>query len=83
MMTVYLDANFKCHTAPAADRTPYDTEFFDGQEIVVEEYRIIPDGQVWVRDDGERFYGTMVTKIPPGLSPLEEALAIIEEALNE
>ena len=82
MMTVYLDANFKCHTVPAADRTPYDTEFFDGQEVVVEEYRIIPEGQVWVRDDGERFYGAMVTKIPPGLSPLEEALAIIEEAIN-
>ena len=82
MMTVHIDGDFKCHTAPAADRTPYETEFFDGQDVVVEEYRIVPEGQVWVRDDGVIFYGTMVTKVLPGLSPLEETLAILEEAMN-
>ena len=90
MMTVYLDANFCCHIDPAEGRIAYETDFFEGKENQIESYRIVPEGQVWIRADGQPFMGLMITPVasPEGTTLFEQllearaALALIEEALN-
>ena len=62
-ITVYLDADFKCHVAPADGRTPFDTDFFKGREDQIEHYRIVPFGSKWVREDGTEFEGEMMAPI--------------------
>lgn len=88
--TLYLDADMRCHKSPGDDRVPYETSFFEGQEAHIEEYRIVPEGETWVRSDGVAFQGLMVSKAEPeAASPLERladaeaALALIQEVLNE
>lgn len=61
-MTVYLDSDFRCYTTNSGDRTPYQTDFFDGKcKTFVEGYRIVPSGESWAREDGVIFFGEMTT----------------------
>lgn len=42
-MTIYVDTEHKCHAYPAADRTAYDLQFFDGKAPgVIECYEYYP-----------------------------------------
>ena len=42
-MTIYVDTEHKCHAHPAADRTAYDIQFFDGKAPgVIEFYEYYP-----------------------------------------
>ena len=60
-MTVYIDSDFRCHAAPGDGRTAVEAEYFDGKcAALIECYRFIPAGQVWVRRDGEVFAGEMI-----------------------
>ena len=68
MMTIYLDADYKCHAAQNADGTwtPYETDFFDNKGVsVIEGYRIIPKGEHWTSEDGTVFGGDAVTPWKP------------------
>lgn len=66
MKTVYLDSDFKCHTAPGEGLTAVETAFFDDKcDAFIEGYRIVPDGQTWVRSDGVAFSGGMVAPWKP------------------
>lgn len=65
-MIIYIDANYKCHTAPGTGLTAVDTTAFDGKcAAYIEGYRFVPDGSTWVRSDGAVFQGEMVAPWKP------------------
>lgn len=65
-MTIYIDSDFKCHSANADGLTAVETAFFDGKAPeFVGGYRYVPAGSVWVRDDGAEFPGEMVSPWKP------------------
>ena len=65
-MTIYIDSDFRCHTAIADGLTAVDTAFFDGKPpSYIEGYRFVPDGSTWVRSDGAEFPGEMVAPWKP------------------
>ena len=58
-MKVYIDSEFKCHTEnPGNTFREVETSFFDGKcAAFIEGYIVKPDGETWVREDGEVFSG--------------------------
>lgn len=59
-MTVYIDTEYKCYTSAAEGRRAIETDAFDGKcPEWIESYRFIPEGETWVREDGEMFTGMM------------------------
>lgn len=65
-MTIYIDSDYKCHSANADGLTAVETAFFDGKaQEFVEGYRYVPAGSVWVRSDGAEFPGEMVSPWKP------------------
>lgn len=58
MKTIYIDADFKCHTAPGDGLTAVETDCFDGKcDAFITGCRLKPAGQTWVREDGKIFTG--------------------------
>ena len=79
-MTIYIDSDFKCHSTTADGLTAVETAFFDGKAPeVVEGYRYVPAGSVWVREDGTVFAGEMVAP----WNPWEELDAVQREYERE
>lgn len=65
-MTIYIDADFKCHTVAGDGLTAVETTAFDGKcAAFIEGYRFVPDGSTWVREDGTVFSGEMVAPWKP------------------
>ena len=65
-MTIYIDADFKCHTVTGDGLTGIETAAFDGKAPgYIEGYRFVPEGMSWVREDGAVFAGEMVTPWKP------------------
>ena len=65
-MTIYIDSDFRCHTATADGLTAVDTDVFDGMcAAYIEGYRFVPAGQTWTRPDGVVFRGEMVSPWKP------------------
>lgn len=65
-MTIYIDTDYKCHTAPGPGLTAVETNAFDGKcAAYIEGYRFVPDGASWTRSDGEVFRGEMVAPWKP------------------
>ena len=61
-MTNYIDSDYKCYTSEADGRRAVETNFFDGKCAEwIESYRFVPEGETWMRGDGEVFKGEMVT----------------------
>lgn len=61
MRQVFLDSEFKCHTANDGTMTAVETDFFDGKcDSFVEGYRYVPSGSEWTREDGTVFRGEMI-----------------------
>ena len=96
-MKIYIDSDYKCHTATADGLTAVETDSFDGKAPgLIEGYRFVPEGQSWTREDGTVFAGEMVSpwkdweeldKIQrvyerEQAAALEAALTEIEEALG-
>lgn len=67
MKTIYIDSDFKCHTAnPDGMYTPVEATAFDGKcDAYIEGYRFIPSGQTWTRADGVVFTGEMIAPWKP------------------
>ena len=60
-MTIYIDTDYRCRTAPGDGLTAVETDYFDGKcQTYVEGYRFVPAGQTWTRPDGVVFAGEMV-----------------------
>ena len=90
-MTVYIDADFKCHVSDDGTMTAVETDFFDGKcAAYIEGYRFVPAGSVWTRPDGVVFPGEMVApwndwrQLDEAQRDYErEQLAAYEQALSE
>lgn len=65
-MTIYIDTDYKCHTAPGIGLTAVETDTFTGKcPAYIEGYRFVPDGSTWVRSDGVIFHGEMIAPWKP------------------
>lgn len=63
---IYIDAEFKCHTADTGGLTAVETDFFVGKcDAYIEGYRFVPAGQTWTREDGVEFAGEMIAPWQP------------------
>ena len=61
MKTIYLDAEFQCHTANDGTMTAVETEAFDDKcDAYIEGHRFVPFGESWTRSDGVVFQGEML-----------------------
>lgn len=61
MKTIYLDSDFRCHLNGDDTMRAVETSVFDGiPDAYINGYRYIPDGETWVRPDGEEFHGIMI-----------------------
>ena len=61
-MTIYIDSDYKCYVSDAEGRRAVETDYFDGKCAEwIESYRFVPEGETWMRGDGEVFKGEMVT----------------------
>ena len=61
MKMIYIDPEYRCHTADDGTMTPVETDFFDGRcDAYIEGYRFIPEGAEWVKEDGSVFRGEII-----------------------
>lgn len=96
-MTIYIDADCKCHTSPGEGLTAVETDAFNGKcRQYIEGYRFVPSGQSWEREDGQAFEGEMVAPWrnyellaefqtiyeEEQAKAMEEIAAIVEEVYN-
>ena len=60
-MTIYIDSDYKCYVSAAEGRRAVETDFFDGKcPEWIESYRFVPEGETWVKENGEMFRGEMI-----------------------
>ena len=60
-MTIYIDNDYKCYVSDAEGRRAVETDFFDGKCAEwIESFRFVPEGETWMRGDGEVFKGEMI-----------------------
>lgn len=66
-MKTYIDKECKCYTTNTDKNfREFDIEFFNGKcKIFIEGHRYCPNGECYTRDDGEIFYGEMITPWKP------------------
>lgn len=95
MRIVYIDSEFKCHTTnPDGLFRELEESFFAGKcATFIEGYRLKPEGETWVREDGKVFSGgKMITPWKPSdqlfaaqaqyEADLAEAAAAYQEGVN-
>ena len=59
-MTIYIDSDYKCYVSAAEGRRAIETNEFDGKcPEWIESFRFVPEGDTWMREDGEEFRGEM------------------------
>lgn len=82
-MKVYIDSDYRCHTAPGPGLVPAEIAEFNGKcSIYIQGYRFVPAGQSWTRSDGIVFQGEMIAPAED-IRILEAAQAAYEEAMAE
>lgn len=98
-MTIFIDLEYKCHLNSDGTMEAVETDAFDGKcETFIEGYRFVPEGKVWVREDGEVFTGVMISpwkdyrllaavqeeyeKMQEESADMQEALAMLEVRAN-
>lgn len=60
-MKFYIDNEFKCHVENDGTMREFEANCFDGKcETYIEGFRYVPEGETWIREDGEVFYGEMI-----------------------
>lgn len=65
-LTIYIDADYRCHTTPGDGLTSVETDYFDGKcQAYIDGYRYVPAGASWTRPDGVVFSGEMVSPWKP------------------
>lgn len=61
-MTIYVDSDYKCHASATDGCRAVETSLFDGKcPEWIESYRFVPEGETWVKENGEMFRGEMVS----------------------
>ena len=62
MLTIYLDADYKCHISNDGTMRAFEVSFFDGKcAAFIEGHRYVPEGETWTRSDGKVFGNGMLT----------------------
>lgn len=62
MRIIYIDNDYKCHVTNNGTMTSIETDSFNGKcDAYVEGYRFVPEGSIWMREDGEVFRGEMIS----------------------
>ena len=63
MKRIYLNKDFQCFTSENGETVQFvETSAFDGKcKAYIEGFRFVPAGQHWIREDGKRFDGEMVS----------------------
>ena len=83
MKTVYIDSEFKCHTADDGTMKAVETEFFDGKcDAIIDGYCFVPAEESWTREDGAVFQGELAFPWKP-LEELDAAQRAYERELSE
>jgi hypothetical protein len=62
-MKIYLDNDFRCHLEDDGTMRAYELEnnLFEGKcNEYIKGYRIVPEGETWIRSDGRKFKGLMI-----------------------
>lgn len=63
-MTIYIDSDYKCYVSDAEGRRAIETDAFNGKcPEWIESYRFVPEGETWVKENGEIFRGEMVSPL--------------------
>ena len=58
---IYIDSEYRCYAEPAEGLAAVEVPFFEGKcRRFIEGYRYVPEGETWVREDGEVFHGEMI-----------------------
>lgn len=66
MKTIYIDSDFRCHVTNDGTMIAVETKAFDGKcDAYIEGYRLVPDGESWIRWDGVVFHGEMISPWKP------------------
>jgi len=65
---IYLDEQFRAYAEQDAETTrmPWDETngFFAGKcDAFIEGYRVVPEGETWIREDGAVFTGLMIAPV--------------------
>ena len=61
-MTIYIDSDYKCYVSAAEGSRAIETDAFNGKCAEwIESYRFVPEGDTWVKENGEMFRGEMVS----------------------
>ena len=65
---IYLDEQFRAYAEQDAETTrmPWDDTngFFVGKcDAFIEGYRVVPEGETWIREDGMTFTGLMIAPV--------------------
>ena len=59
---IFIDSDYKCYVTDDGTMTAIETPFFDGKcDAFIEGYRYVPNGEIWIREDGVSFEGEMIT----------------------
>ena len=83
-MKVYIDSDCKCHTVDDGTMTAVEDEFFDGKcDEFINCYRLKPEGETWVREDGAVFSGAKMITPWVDSTLLEDAQRKYERELLE
>ena len=92
-MRVYIDNEFRCHASnPDGAYREVEDAFFDGKcTEFIEGFRLKPDGEIWVREDGYVFDGAKMISPWKDYNSLKaaqrkyerETLTEYEELINE
>lgn len=82
-MKIYIDGDYKCHTAPGEGLRPVEAAFFqNAAPEYLEGYRFIPSGESWTGADGTVFIGEMAAPWKDW-EGLDRAQRVYERAQNE
>ena len=66
MRTIFIDADYKCHSTDLGGLTAIETNAFDGMcDAYIKGYRFVPAGKTWRREDGVEFSGEMLAPWKP------------------
>ena len=84
-MNIYIDSEFKCHISNQnGTYLEIDEPFFDGKcQTFIEGYRLKPEDETWVREDGKVFSGGKMISPWKPYSLLAATQAQYESDLSE
>ncbi|MBR4035932.1 MAG: hypothetical protein IKJ05_04280 [Oscillospiraceae bacterium] len=84
MKKIYLNKEFQCFTQQTDDTVMnIETAYFDGKcNAYIEGYRFVPAGCRWTREDGNVFYGEMVSPFKDS-TYLEMVQSVYEQLASE